>query len=1020
MSLYEVNHKKYGKGVVIKIDDEHIIVKFKNKRKVFLTKGFDNFFEFTDKELKSFIDHVNLKSTDVLIENNTKNNTTTSIGTLLDPRSQNIDIKNTNQMSEDELQKTLNNSWKDVEEEKNLTKENIKNKNDFSKEIINDKYDDNNIVHIENKGVNKMKCYLGFIEKKSTNNYYNFKPICSFEDQKLLGLNKEYLENDIFPTKGLLNLSYKLIRTNSLSQKFLDSLNLKYSKEDYNCKIKYDLYAVLFNDNEIEKNDYDGIQKKLDIQKIIDNGINLNSRIQPLNQLSLYKVVKPVEDINNDSFLDIIDVKEKYAEQEQVLLQYNNGFCGPYSLKVKSDSDECYIKLDVNNNKYLLNYYKSNDNCVIHELNIDDVYEKIVLLTDKPKIIDVVPDKILIDKVKDNINLDLFKENIEEFEYQLSNSTFISDIPNEFIKSRINRVKEIFNNVDDLAEEKKAVIKSLIDTENSDILNLLRDKFVESDLVKAKDDRIRDLSEDVDKYDKKIKELEQLKADLENTISEIKNSSDADKTVDKVIVEEKDKIISDLRNKLENYENYENLKTEYMILKSKRDDLINENTDFSNQNTKLKGDREKIHNEFKASIDNTIKSLTESVNQSFQKAFDPYIANILTKKANEWSTNVEYQNYNQIAQYMCEEFNCSEYTDRDELIDMLVNGIKKFRNYSKNEILNMLICISQNFLTIFAGEPGTGKTSICDIIADSLGLRTFKSNDNPSLEKINLNRYVPVSVERGWTSKRDLIGYYNPLTQKYDRTNSKIYDSLMILNSEREKSKYPFIILLDEANLSQMEYYWADFMKAADKNNYGVYVNIGLKDDVYIPETLHFLATINTDQTTERLSPRLIDRTWIIKLPELDDKHKIIETSEDIHQVFINPICWNDIKKAFINYENREVALKVELEKIYKLFTDVGLTISPRIRLSIRNYICVAQEIMENESGGISRKEKALDYAITQKLLPKINGQYSTYKKLFDELKIICDTSHLNMTKKALDKMQEAAEQNMGYCEYLI
>lgn len=45
---------------------------------------------------------------------------------------------------------------------------------------------------------------------------------------------------------------------------------------------------------------------------------------------------------------------------------------------------------------------------------------------------------------------------------------------------------------------------------------------------------------------------------------------------------------------------------------------------------------------------------------------------------------------------------------------------------------------------------------MCNIIGDILGLNQFGKD---------INRFVSVSVERGWSSKRDFIGYYNPLTK---------------------------------------------------------------------------------------------------------------------------------------------------------------------------------------------------------------------------------------------------------------
>lgn len=238
----------------------------------------------------------------------------------------------------------------------------------------------------------------------------------------------------------------------------------------------------------------------------------------------------------------------------------------------------------------------------------------------------------------------------------------------------------------------------------------------------------------------------------------------------------------------------------------------------------------------------------------------------------------------------------------------------------------------------------------------------------------------------------------------------------MILNEEREESRFPYLILLDEANLSPIEYYWADFMRAADSSESDVFINIGLDKDIYIPKTLHFLATINNDQTTERLSPRLIDRAWIVKLP----KTSIMETDISIDNCVKDVVLWSDIENAFVFSETKEMSLKTLAEQIYKLFDEHHLTVSPRVQQSIKKYVCVAQEIMEDEIGICSKKEKALDFAIVQKLLPKINGYYKDYERLFKSLAQICDENHLKMTKEALIDMEDFQRQNMGYCQYLV
>ncbi|MDE6658379.1 MAG: AAA family ATPase, partial [Oscillospiraceae bacterium] len=334
-------------------------------------------------------------------------------------------------------------------------------------------------------------------------------------------------------------------------------------------------------------------------------------------------------------------------------------------------------------------------------------------------------------------------------------------------------------------------------------------------------------------------------------------------------------------------------------------------------------------------------------------------------------------------------------------------------NYTPNAILNIYISIVQNFITVFSGEPGVGKTSICHIIADSLGMNNFENHKQNSC----LNRYIPVSVERGWQSKRDLIGYFNPLTRKYDKSNSKVYDALRILDTERENSKYPLFILLDEANLSPLEYYWADFMRLADESELNSrFINIGMDSDIFIPETLRFLATINTDQTTEQLSPRFIDRACIIKLPNVALKETHINTNSEK----FSPIPWKNLVEVFNTPKDDKASpLLTVREHIYELFNQHNICVSPRIELSIDKYIQVAQGIMESENG-VRNHEKALDYAVLQKLLPKINGNYELYRPLFEKLKALSTENHLFMTLKAIETMEKFQEENMGYCQYLI
>jgi len=290
---------------------------------------------------------------------------------------------------------------------------------------------------------------------------------------------------------------------------------------------------------------------------------------------------------------------------------------------------------------------------------------------------------------------------------------------------------------------------------------------------------------------------------------------------------------------------------------------------------------------------------------------------------------------------------------------------------------------------------------------------------------------VPISVERGWSSKRDLIGYYNPLTRRYDKSNMGIYDALVTLNTERENSPLPFMILLDEANLSPIEYYWSNFMAATEidkSHNKPVWIDIGTEELIYIPETLKFIATINNDETTENLSPRLIDRAWVIKLPvtkKYENKAAPVVGAANA----ADTILWRDLKTTFSSvnkqYDSDSVKQQKEtLTEIYEKFDAHRMEISPRIINVIDNYISAANGLMEkdrkNDPLNQEPEQAALDFVVVQKLLPKINDRYDVYEKLFNELLEICDDNNLVRTKRSINEMIDNKDRNMGYCQFLV
>ncbi len=282
-----------------------------------------------------------------------------------------------------------------------------------------------------------------------------------------------------------------------------------------------------------------------------------------------------------------------------------------------------------------------------------------------------------------------------------------------------------------------------------------------------------------------------------------------------------------------------------------------------------------------------------------------------------------------------------------------------------------------------------------------------------------VNRYLPISVERGWTSKRDFIGYYNPLTKSFDKSSRRVFDALHQLSTEKQRglSQLPYVILLDEANLSPMEYYWSDFMNLCDNLSSTSSVNLGEDFIFSIPETLHFVATINNDHTTENLSPRLKDRAWIITLPQYADS--ALETHES--PIPTQLISWADLRNAFI-VDASHCAMTQEVSKCYndivKRFREQRISISPRIDRAIKCYWQVASQYFENDENQISAEIVALDYAIAQRILPKILGNGEAFESWLRQLQADCRKNNLRMSETIVEDIILRGNQQMKYYQF--
>lgn len=332
------------------------------------------------------------------------------------------------------------------------------------------------------------------------------------------------------------------------------------------------------------------------------------------------------------------------------------------------------------------------------------------------------------------------------------------------------------------------------------------------------------------------------------------------------------------------------------------------------------------------------------------------------------------------------------------------------RHLSYNETANLIVSVLQNYLTIFSGFPGVGKTSTVNNLAKALGISGSLGN------KAN---FLNVAVARGWTSSKDLLGNKNAIRLNYEEGRTGIYSMLKALkesknNPENSSVNHEMLslILLDEANLSPMEHYWSDFLSICDTFHDGKSLNLGGRDKQFtleLPPSLRFIATINTDATVEPLSDRLLDRAGVITIgnEDLSQAESIVD-----NLIFNGAVPYQELAEAFmidrkmlsgLNESGKldsELSIIQEIRNVLQL--DIANTssvhISKRKLNAIESYCAVANDLSYQQVSPI-------DFAVAQHILPKIKGHGKGFKERLIALDKVFSDSRLLQSKRLLKQI---------------
>ncbi|MFW2178220.1 MULTISPECIES: hypothetical protein [unclassified Moraxella] len=269
-------------------------------------------------------------------------------------------------------------------------------------------------------------------------------------------------------------------------------------------------------------------------------------------------------------------------------------------------------------------------------------------------------------------------------------------------------------------------------------------------------------------------------------------------------------------------------------------------------------------------------------------------------------------------------------------------------------LLSLFTSLIQGRFLLLTGHIGTGKSKIAKETGRLMGGKT------------NM-----VAVRPAWLDASDLLGYFDPINNRYHAT-----DFVRFLK-EKDNNRIN-MILLDELNIARIENYGADVLaclssiddRYKDENKirlfsqdlseivttYQMYYDLSEEKQVAyervitkikesasiaIPKNALICGTLNIDGSTENLSPKMIDRSFMLKFPDFNGQ---LASYQDIEEIVNFPIqafsdalkernkpaheAWNrfydtyiqNVKDFFIPISNRVAKDYIEFYKIANFF----------------------------------------------------------------------------------------------------
>ena len=280
--------------------------------------------------------------------------------------------------------------------------------------------------------------------------------------------------------------------------------------------------------------------------------------------------------------------------------------------------------------------------------------------------------------------------------------------------------------------------------------------------------------------------------------------------------------------------------------------------------------------------------------------------------------------------------------------------------YTLETIRSFIAGMACSRFIILEGLSGTGKTSLPKYFAEYIGCDVCFT-----------------SVQASWKDRSDILGYYNDFTQKFKET-----PFLRQLYTASYKTDEVNLMVLDEMNLSRIEYYFADFLSVLelDPSKWSIELmpeSTGGKLPsrlvngcaVAIPQNTWFVGTANKDDSTFTITDKVYDRAVII---DFAGRNESASDTPAVAPIHIGTAALTNMFGTAVSTSDYNLT-----REDYDRFAKLGQFMSEKFEINFGNRVLnqiVRFVPVYVACGGTA--DKALDIMFARKILRKLDGRF--------------------------------------------